>query len=93
MNGRPLPRCHNSVVSRWLAMPMATISLPPAPASCMALRQVSSVVAHKSSGSCSTSPSAGKCWGNSRWAKDAIEVSARNRMARVDVVPWSIAST
>ena len=74
-------------------IPMAAMSLALAPASRMALRAVSSAVDHKSSGSCSTSPSAGKCCGNSRWANDAIDVSAWKRMARVEVVPWSIAST
>src|ERR1700683_472247 len=57
------------------------MSLAVAPAPRIALRQVSRVVRHRSSGSCSTWPSAGKCCGNSCWATDAIDVSARNRMA------------
>src|SRR5580704_1362739 len=74
-------------------MPMATMSRALAPAFCMAPRQHSTVVRHRSSGSCSTSPSAGKCCGNSCCAKAATEVSARNRLARVDVVPWSMLKT
>src|SRR6516162_4256684 len=75
---RPLPRSHSSVVSRWLVMPMATMSFAPMPAFCMAPRQHSTVVRQISSGSCSTSPSAGKCWRNSACAKAAIEVSVPN---------------
>jgi hypothetical protein len=47
----------------------------------------------RSSGSCSTQPGRGKCWGNSCWEMDAMVQSTRNTMARQEVVPWSMAST
>ena len=89
----PVARSHTTVVSRWLVMPIAAMSFAPTFACFIASRQVAIVELQMSSGSCSTQPDAGKCCGNSRWAKDAMEVSARNRTARVEVVPWSIART
>jgi hypothetical protein len=78
-----------AILPTALAMPMAAMSAARAPASRRALRQVSTVVAHKSSGSCTTSPPAGKCCGNSRWARRRPRVGPkqdgpRRRRALVD---------
>ena len=67
--GRPVRRSHSTQVSRWLVMPMAAMSPALSPAAASAWRAVSTVVRQMSSGSCSTQPSAGKCWANSRWAR------------------------
>ncbi len=83
----PVARSHTTVVSRWLVMPIAAMSLGVTPAFFSASRQVAIVEAQMSSGSCSTQPDAGKCCGNSACAVAAIEVSLRNTMAREDVVP------
>ena len=83
----PVPRSHTTVVSRWLVMPIAAMSLAPAPAFFSASRQIATVEVQMSSGSCSTQPEAGKCCGNSCCAVAAIEMSPRNTMAREEVVP------
>ena len=83
----PWSRPHTTVVSRWLVIPIAAMSLAVAPAFSKASRQTATVVVQMSSGSCSTQPEAGKCCGNSACAVAAIEMSARNTMAREDVVP------
>jgi len=80
-------RSHTTVVSRWLVMPIAAISLGPTPAFLSASRQVAMVEVQISSGSCSTQPEAGKCCGNSACAVAAMEMSDRNTIAREDVVP------
>jgi hypothetical protein len=87
----PVLRSQTSVVSRWLVMPIAAISLPSIPAFAIASRQVASTLSQRSSGSCSTQPEAGKCWGNSRCAVATTRSVASNRIARDEVVPWSIA--
>src|SRR4051812_47265011 len=74
-------------------MPIAAMSLALTLALAIASRQVCSVGVHRSSGSCSTQPDAGKCCGNSCCATAAIDRSAAKIMARDDVVPWSMAIT
>ena len=83
----PVARSHTTVVSRWLVMPIAAMSFAVTLAFFSASRQVAMVEVQMSSGSCSTQPEAGKCCGNSCCAVAAIEMSARNTMAREDVVP------
>src|SRR5882757_6401516 len=82
----PVARSHTTVVSRWLVMPIAAMSLGPTPAFFSASRQVATVEVQMSSGSCSTQPDAGKCCGNSCCADAAMEMSARNTMAREDMM-------
>ena len=89
--GLPVLRSQTSVVSRWLVMPMAAMSSVPTPAFSMAARQVAAVVAQRSDGSCSTQPLSGKCWGNSSCADATMVSVSSNRIARVEVVPWSMA--
>ena len=83
----PVARSHTTVVSRWLVMPIAAMSLAVRLAFFSASRQTAIVEVQMSSGSCSTQPEAGKCCGNSCCATEAIEMSARNTIAREDVVP------
>ena len=83
----PVARSHTTVVSRWLVMPMAAMSFAVTLAFFIASRQQAMVEVQMSSGSCSTQPEAGKCCGNSACADAATEMSARNTIAREDVVP------
>ena len=71
-------------VGRTIAATMAATGTP---AFFSASRQVDNVEVQISSGSCSTQPEAGKCCGNSACANAATERSARNTIARDDVVP------
>ena len=57
--GWPVVRFHSTVVSRWLVIPMARISLAFRPAVCNACRAVASCVRQISIGSCSTQPGRG----------------------------------
>jgi hypothetical protein len=82
-------RSQTSVVSRWLVMPMA--AMPAASPAAMAVRQVATVEDQMSAGSCSTQPEAGKRCGNSCWPVVCARIAASNRIAREEVVPWSIA--
>ena len=83
----PVARSHTTVVSRWLVIPIAAMSFAAKFAFFKASRQTAIVEVQMSSGSCSTQPEAGKCCGNSCCATEAIEMSARNTIAREDVVP------
>ena len=91
--GRPVARSQTSTVSRWFVMPIAATAPAPRPARSSTVRTVEAVVAHRSSGSCSTSPGRGKCWANGSWAEATTRAAASKSRARVDVVPWSMAST
>ena len=91
--GRPVDRSQRTTVSRWFAMPMAATASAPQPAFASTARTVETVVVQRSSGSCSTSPGRGKCWSNGSWAAAATCAASSKSSARVDVVPWSIAST
>jgi hypothetical protein len=71
-------------------MPMAAISRPSALALSIASRTTVRVVVQISSALCSTQPSRGKCWLNSRCAVKAARPFSSNSMARELVVPWSM---
>ena len=92
-SGRPVARSQTSVVSRWLVMPIAAMSAAATPARSIAPRQVAATVDQMSSGSCSTQPDCGKCCGNSSWAVATMFSRPSKRIARLDVVPWSMART
>ena len=91
--GWPVWRSHSTVVSRWLVTPIAATSAAAMPAVRITSRAVSSCDVQIASGSCSTSPGLGKICGNSRCATDTTRPSRPKSMARLDVVPWSSAST
>ena len=86
----PIPDAR--VVSRWLVMPIAAMSDGARPGCAQGL-------AAGRERSCARDPPArarpirrpGSAAANSCCATAAIEVSGRNRMARVEVVPWSMA--
>jgi hypothetical protein len=90
--GRPVRRSHSRLVSRWLAMPMATICSGAAP-SCLSAAGTTRVTLRQiSSASCSTQPGCGEWWRCSSWATDTIRPAWSNRMQRVEFVPWSTAA-
>src|SRR5216684_2526178 len=72
-------------------MPIAATSPAVTPACAMAARTVATTLCQISSGSCSTSPSPGKCWVNSCWALASGVSAVSNTIARDEVVPWSMA--
>ena len=78
-----------AILPMVLAMPMAAMSAARAPASRRALRQVSTVVAHKSS----DLAAGGKVLRELALGNGGDRVSARNSMARGDVVPCSMGRT
>ncbi|MCY1353105.1 hypothetical protein D9M69_394350 [compost metagenome] len=90
--GVPVAASQTRVVSRWLVMPMAAISAGFKPLCSMASRQTLRVVSQISSPSCSTQPSFGKYCLNSCWARATGRPWALKTMARLLVVPWSMAS-
>ena len=89
--GLPVLRSHTTVVSRWLVMPMPASALASSFALTSASRQTSTVADQISSGSCSTQPGLGKICGSSFCADATGRPEASNTMARVLVVPWSMA--
>ena len=89
--GLPVARSHTTVVSRWLVMPMPASSLASSLALASAPRQTSTVARQISSGSCSTQPGLGKICGSSFCAEATGRPDASNTIARVLVVPWSMA--
>ncbi len=93
VTGRPVARSQTTVVSRWLAMPRATTSPALDAASRSAWAAVRWVFAQISIGSCSTQPGRGNHCRCSRWRTDTIRPPRSKTMDRVDVVPWSTAST
>ena len=84
-------RSHTTVVSRWLVMPMPAMSLAVSLALASAPRQTSTVARQISSGSCSTQPGLGKICGSSFCAEATGWPVRSNTIARVLVVPWSMA--
>ncbi len=64
--GWPVRRSQTTVVSRWFVIPIAATACPAASAAAAASANVARVASRMSSGSCSTQPGRGKCWGNSR---------------------------
>ena len=89
--GLPVARSQTIVVSRWLVMPMPAMSFAASPAFAIAPRTVATVALQISSGSCSTEPGTGKIWRSSCCAVATGASLASNTIARVDVVPWSMA--
>ena len=89
--GLPVLRSHTTVVSRWLVMPMPASALASSLALASAPRQTSTVARQISSASCSTQPGLGKICGSSFCALATGRPVASNTMARVLVVPWSMA--
>ena len=87
--GSPVRRFHSTVVSRWLVMPMALMSLALSPALAMASRAVASWVVQISFASCSTQPGCGKCCVSSHWAMATMLPSRSKTMLRELEVPWS----
>jgi hypothetical protein len=87
--GSPVRRFHTTVVSRWLVMPMAAMSLAFKPALKRASSATACCVAQISLASCSTHPGCGKIWRNSRCAIAAMCPSRWNTIARELDVPWS----
>src|SRR6478609_8947039 len=91
--GCPVARSHTTVVSRWLVMPTAAmwvalrLALPSAPPT------TARVFCQISMGSCSTQPARGKTCRCSSWSTATTWPPRSNTMARVLVVPWSIATT
>ena len=64
--GEPrVSRSQKQIVSRWLVMPTAVGGSAVASGVASSWRSAASVADQISPGSCSTQPSAGKCWGNS----------------------------
>ena len=57
--GRPVARSHTTVVSRWLAMPIATTCSGAAPARCTASGTTRRTLRQISAASCSTQPGRG----------------------------------
>ncbi len=91
--GSPVSRSQTTVVSRWLVMPIAATSPGSTPALARAPPITSRVRCQISPGSCSTQPARGWIWRCSRWSAQTMRPSRSNRIARVLVVPWSIAAT
>ena len=87
----PVARSQTIVVSRWLVMPMAAMSEAVSRAFLRAVFIDHRQVAQISSGTCSTQPDAGKCWVNSILPMPTICCRSLKTMARLEVVPWSMA--
>ena len=90
--GWPVRRSHSTVVSRWLVMPMAAMSLALSWALNSASSATACCVAQISLASCSTQPGCGKICRNSRCAMATMRPLAWKTMARELEVPWSRAS-
>jgi hypothetical protein len=88
----PVRRFQTTVVSRWLVMPMAAISVAAAPAPESASCAVANWLLQISIGSCSTQPGRGNNWRNSRCAMATIRPPESKTMLRELDVPWSRAS-
>jgi hypothetical protein len=91
--GIPVRRSHTTVVSRWLAMPIAAIWLASIPPRERARGTTFSTFRQISMASCSTQPGRGKCWACSRWSTETSCPRWSKTMHRVDVVPWSMEMT
>ena len=87
--GSPVARSQTTVVSRWLVIPMATMSLAVKPALAKTSRATASWLRQISLASCSTHPGCGKCWANSCCAVPRTMPWRSNSSARELVVPWS----
>ncbi len=90
--GSLVARSQITVVSRWLVMPVAATSRAVSPACCSTSRTQAMVSSQMRRASCSTQPGCGKYCGSSRCASARRRPRWSRRMARLLVVPWSIAS-
>ena len=91
--GRPVRRSQTIAVSRWFVTPMPARADAAVPARERHSWTTDSVLVQISIGSCSTHPARGKICSCSRWATETIAPPESNTMARVEVVPWSMART
>ena len=89
--GSPVARSHTTVVSRWLVMPQPARSAASTPAFSSAWRHTATVSAKMPAASCSTQPAWGYSCSNSVCAVARICPLRSNTMARLLVVPWSMA--
>ena len=85
--GSPVAASHTMVVSLWLVMPMAAMSLPLMSILVMASAMTEASLDQMSLGSCSTQPGRGKCWGNSFWATLRMLPSWSKTIALEELVP------
>jgi hypothetical protein len=85
--GSPVSRSHTTVLSRWLVMPIASMSPASASELDIAPPMTSRVRRQISLASCSTHPAFGLICSCSRWLTAAIWPSLSNRMKRLLVVP------
>ena len=85
--GRPVAASHTMVVSRWLAMPSATMG--PSFTSATAFSITWRIEDQISMGFCSTHPCRGKSWVNSCWCMTTCFPSWSKMMALELLVPWS----
>ena len=91
--GSPVFLSQTTVVSRWLVIPIAEISLAVMLACARASRMTSTILWKISLASCSTQPGFGKYWVNSFWLTLTICDSLSKIIARLLVVPASKAMT
>ena len=92
-SGRPVCRSQRTVVSRWLAMPMAAMSSAVRPACAQRLGHHPPHVRQISAASCSAHPGRGKSSGGARVGRrPRIRPAWLNRRQRVEAVPWSMAA-
>ena len=92
-SGSPVSASHTTVVSRWFVMPTAATARPATAASASTEATTRRTVAQISFGSCSTHPCCGMICANSSCATATTLLCASKRIARLDVVPASMAST
>ncbi len=85
--GSPVSRSHTTAVSRWLVMPIASMSSASASESAIAPLMTWRVRRQISVASCSTQPASGLICSCSRWSTEAIPPSLSKRMKRELVVP------
>ena len=91
--GCPVSRFHTTVVSRWLVMPMESMSSGPRSFDTKSSVSAPSCDERISRGSCSTQPGLGKICGKGFCTTSATRPSQSMSIAREDVVPWSSATT
>ena len=92
-SGSPLARSQATTVSRWFVMPIAFTLWRVTLAFESAWPMTSRVLFQISFGSCSTQPACGKICSCSSWPVETMLPAWSKRMARVEVVPWSMAMT
>ena len=91
--GWPVSRFHTTVVSRWLVMPMLSMSAGPSPFCTRSSVSAPSCEDRMSRGSCSTQPGWGKICGKGFCTASTMRPWRSTSTAREEVVPWSSAMT